>query len=56
MSHTTVVAVPSITPLVGPMGYVFELSQPAETVRWVGVTRTSVKDQPKVMTLFVAIL
>ena len=36
-------------PLVGPTGYVFPFSQTADTVRCVGVARTDVKFQAKVI-------
>lgn len=50
------VAVPGIIPSVGPTGYVFPLSQTAETVRCVGVERRLVKFQAKVIVLLGAIL
>ena len=48
-SHMTLVAVPGITPFVGPTGYVFPLSQIAETVRDAGVERIYEKFHAKVM-------
>jgi hypothetical protein len=45
----TLVAVPGMTPLVGPTGYVFPLSQIAETVRDAGVERIYEKFHAKVM-------
>jgi hypothetical protein len=56
MSQTTDVALPSMIPSVGPTGYVLPLSPMAETVRWVGVARTSVKFQAKVTSWLGAIL
>ena len=55
-SHTTCVAVPSMTPFEGPTGYVFPLSQTADTVRCVGVARREKKLHEKVIGWFVAIL
>jgi len=43
-------------PSVGPTGYVFPLSQTAETVKWVGVAMTDVIFQPKVTGSLGAIL
>jgi hypothetical protein len=45
----TLVAVPGMTPFVGPTGYVLPLSQIAETVRDAGVERTYEKFHANVM-------
>jgi len=56
ISHSTCVAVPGITPSVGPTGYVLPLSPTAEIVRCVGVTMTEVMFQPNVTIWLGAIL
>lgn len=48
-SHTTLVAVPGMTPSVGPTGNVTPFSHTADTVSEAGVERTSVMDHAKVM-------
>lgn len=55
-SHTTLVALPGMTPSVGPTGNVLPFSQIAETVREAGVEMTSVKFHAKVICWDAAIL